>query len=147
MPKYISNEGEWHAQKERVALKNLSNKVKVIKGEEIQPGQDYIYEGPDRAALFELYKEKVETFGENFRSNPEFLQAIRNQGFNTVEDYLKAIRYDKDKSDKDFKERAAIVSKGQMKDKVAAVNTLGGGMDTAGDAKPRYGNFGPPPRD
>ena len=75
MPRFISKEGVWHPAKERVALKNLSGKTKKVDGEDVQPGDDYIYEGADRAALFELYKLKVETLGEDFRKNPEFLQA------------------------------------------------------------------------
>ena len=54
MPNYISIDGEFFPAKERVALKNLSGKEKEVDGKIIKPGEDYIYEGADRAALFEL---------------------------------------------------------------------------------------------
>ena len=75
MPRYVSKDGVWHPQKERIALKNLSGKTKTIDNEEIKHGEEYIYKGADRAALFELFKEKVKTFGQDFRQNTEFLQA------------------------------------------------------------------------
>lgn len=147
MPKYYSKEGVWHPEKERIALKNLSGKVKIVDGKEVQPGEDYIYEGEDRAALFELFKVKVTTFGQDFRKNPEFLQAMRNQGFQTVDEYLKFIGYDKEKVEKDFKEKASVVNKDELPKKVKMVETLGGGIDTSGEAKPKYGGFGPQPKD
>lgn len=147
MSKWVSKEGEWYPAKERIALKNLSGKVKIIDGKEIQPGEDYIYEGGDRAALFELFKANVEKIGTNFRSNPEFLQAMRNQGFNSVDEYLKAIGYDEKKSEEDFNKKAKKVHKDEIPKRVEAIKVLGGGQDTAGGDQDRYGGFGPQPKD
>ena len=145
MPRFISKNGIWHPAKERIALKNLSGKVKIVDGKEVEPGDDYIYEGPDRASLFVLFKEKVETLGQDFRKNPEFLQAMRNQGFNNVEEYLELVGYDEKKIEEDFKKNAAVVNRGSIAKRVASVKTMGGGVDTAGTGKDKLGGFGPQP--
>jgi len=147
MPKFVSKEGAWYPAKERIALKNLSGKVKVVDEKEIQPGDDYIYEGGDRAALFELFKANVDHLGENFRRNPEFLQAMRNQGFNTVDDYLKAFGYDEKKVEEEFAAKASKVHKDELPKRVEAIKVLGGGKDTTGGGQDRYGGFGPQPKD
>jgi len=147
MPQFISKDGVWHPATERVALRNLSGKVREVDGEKVQPGDEYIYKGPDRAALFELFQQKVENFGQDFRTNPEFLQAIRNQGFTSVDEYLKLIGYNAEKVEADFKKKASIVHKDELPKRVKSIEVLGGGQDTAGDAKTRYGGFGEPPKD
>ena len=149
-PRYVSHEGVWHPQKERVALKNLSGKEKVVDGEKIANGEEYIYKGADRAALFELFKEKVETFGQDFRKNTEFLQAVRNMGFSGkggVDEYLEFVGYDKERIDKEFKDKASVVNKNELPKRVKMIETLGGGRDTAGEAPPKYGGFGDQPKD
>ena len=95
MPNYISKGGKWYPAKEKVALKNYSEKAienpstdEKLKGEEIKPGEDYIYSGPDRAALFNLWTDKVETLGQDFRQDPEFLQAVRNMGYSSYKKYV-----------------------------------------------------------
>jgi len=145
MPRFISKEGVWYPAKERIALKNLSGKVKKVDGEEVRPGEEYIYKGPDRAALFELFKAKVETFGQDFRKDPDFLQAVRNQNFKDVDSYLEFIGYDKEKIEKEFQEKASQVHKDELPKRVKAIETLGGGVDTTGSGKDRYGGFGPQP--
>jgi hypothetical protein len=142
---WVSKDGVWYPAKERLALKNLSGKVKTVDGKEVQPGDDYIYEGADRVALFELFKEGVETLGQDFRKNPEFLQALRNQGYQSVDEYLKAIGYSAEEVEAKFKANAAVVNKGDMKKTVKAIEIMGGGVDTAGVSKTRYGGFGPQP--
>ena len=146
-PSYISHKGVWHPAKERVALRNLSDKPREINGEIIQPGEEYIYKGADRMALFELFEQGVETFGQDFRTNPEFLQSIRNQGFNSVDEYLKAIGYDEEADEKAFKEKAEVVTKHDLPKKVKLINSLGGGADTTGTSSDRYGGFGPEPKE
>lgn len=147
-PSYVSKGGVWYPAKERVALKNFSNKPiknpstdEKLKEEVVQPGEDYIYSGPDRAALFELWKAKVETFGEDFRTNPEFLQAVRNMGYSSYKKYLKDIGFDEEKMEKDFKKNADTVTKHDLPKRVEALNTLAGGRDTSGQGKDRYGGF------
>ena len=145
MGTWISKDAVWFPAKERVALKNLSGKVKIVDGKEVQPGEDYIYEGADRQALFELFKEGVETLGQDFRKNPEFLQSIRNQGYNSVDEYLTAVGYNAEEVEKKFKENAAIIKSREIPKTVKAIEVMGGGVDTAGVSKTRYGGFGPQP--
>ncbi len=149
MPSFVSNGGVWHPAKERVALKN--NSTKAIKNpsdkdskyadEKINPGEDFIYEGADRGALFELFKDKVETFGMDFKKNPEFLQGIRNQGFDSVEKYLEHIGYDEEKLEKEFFKKATVITKHDLPKKAKALNILGGGMDSSGSGEEVYGAF------
>lgn len=152
MPTYHSKMGVWHPSKERVALKNYSDKTiknpstdEKFKDEEVKPGEDFIYSGPDRAALFELWKDKVANLGTDFRTDPEFLQAVRNMGYQNYKKYLKDIGFDEKKAQEDFDERAEKVNLHELPKKVNAINTLAGGMDTAGGGNDMRGDFKAPP--
>lgn len=152
MPTFISKMGKWFPAKERVALRNYSDKTiknpstdEKYKGEEIEPGQDYIYSGPDRAALFELWKDKVEHYGEDFRQNPEFLQAVRNMGYTSYKKYLKDIGFDEKKMEEDFAKNAEKITKHDLPSRVKALNTLAGGRDTSGGGQDMTGGFTIPP--
>ena len=144
MSTYVSAEGLWYPGKEKVGLVNKSKKTIKIDGKDIKPGEPFIYEGPDRAALIELHKAGEENFGITFRQNPEFLQAVRNMGFNDVEKYLEWAGYDKEKADKDFQAKIARVSKHELPKRVESINIIGGGQNTAGSGD-RYGGFGEQP--
>ena len=152
MPTYHSRMGVWHPAKERVALKNYSDKTiknpstdEKLKDEEVKPGEDFIYSGPDRAALFEMWKNKVENFGTDFRTDPEFLQAVRNMGYSGYKKYLKDIGYDEKKVAMDFDKKAEKVNLHELPKKVNAINMLAGGMDTAGGGNDMRGDFKSPP--
>ena len=152
MPSYISKAGKWFPRKERVALKNYSDKTiknpstdERLKEEEIKPGEDYIYSGPDRAALYELWKVKAEHFGEDFRTNPEFLQAVRNMGYTSYKKYLKDIGYDEKKVSEDFAKQAEEITKHELPKKVKAIDTLAGGRDFSGSGQDMKGGFTLPP--
>lgn len=144
MPRYISKGGEWHPAKEKVGLTNITKTTKEVDGKEIAPGEPYVYEGPDRAALFELHKEKVNKFGKNFRSDPDFIARVRQLGFDSIDKYLKAIGYDEEKVDADFKKKASTVTKHELPKKVEAIKSLGGGQDSSGQGNDKYGGFGKP---
>jgi len=94
--------------------------------------------------LFELYKEKVKTLGNDFKKDPDFLNRIRNLGFK-LDEYLEAVGYDAEKIEKDFKAKAAEVQKHEIPEKIEAIETLGGGGDSSGGGKDKYGGFGPQP--
>ena len=64
-----------------------------------------------------------------------------------VEEYLTFIGYDKEKVEKEFEEKASKVHKDEIPERVKMIETPGGGIDTAGGNKPRYGGFGPIPKD
>ena len=152
MPKYVSKGGIWHPAKEKVALKNYSDKTiknpstdEKYKDEEIKPGEDYIYSGADRAALFEMWKAKVEHFGEDFRTNPEFLQAVRNMGYTSYKKYLKDIGFDEKKLDEQFAKNYEEVNKHDLPKKVKAIEILAGGRDTSGGGQDMKGEWKLPP--
>jgi len=152
MPTYISKGGKWYPAKEKVALKNYSDKTiknpstdEKLKDEEIKPGEDYIYSGPDRAALFELWQNKVEHFGEDFRTNPEFLQAVRNMGYSSYKKYLKDIGFDEKKMEENFAKKAEEITSHDLPKKVKALNTLAGGRDFSGSGQDMRGDFKSPP--
>lgn len=160
-----------HPAKERASLKNYSKEAIEIKqkdkdGKEfiqvIQPGQDYIYEGPDRAALFELWEmhgkptrekistdpEKYLTMGEGYRQNSEFMQAfsIARQafGFKDVDAYLKYLGYDEEKVKEDFAKNASTVTNHDLPRRVDEIKKLGGGDNNANPREVMYGGFGEP---
>lgn len=173
MSTWVSDEkGVWHPAKERVPLKNLSNKPIEIEQtatdgkkfkQSIQPGMDYIYEGPDRAAMFQWWeengkptaeqmKERVDnvTFGDDFRKNNEFMEQyakFRNMfGFKDVEEYLKYIGYDSVKSHNRFLQNASVVATHDAPSRLKEIQMLGGGTDQANPGKNiRYGGFGDMP--
>lgn len=135
MPNYVSKKGVWYPAKEHVVLPHLAGT------------KDEVYDGPDRAALLELFRAKVSTFGQDFRTNPEYLQGIRAQGYQSAEDHLKAIGYDEKMEEEDFKKKAAIVTTHEIKKKVKAINTMGGGKDFSGGGQDRRGGFGQQPKE
>jgi hypothetical protein len=146
MPNYVSLDGEWYPAKEKVSLKNITDEPKKIvkldgTEEIVQPGDPYIYEGPDRAALFELYKAGVEKFGIDFHHDPELLNRIKQLGFKNVDEYAKSMGYDKKKVQEEFEKKASVVNKYELPKRVKAIETMGGGIDFAGQGQDRPGGF------
>jgi hypothetical protein len=131
MPNYVSKDGVWYPAKEKVGL------VK-------KDGTPYVYSGEDRAALYELWQQKVETLGIDFRHDPDLLSRIKSLGFNDIDDYLKSIGYDKEAVEKNFKKNAAVVNKHELPARIAAIETMGGGTDTSGQGNDIPGGFGEP---
>ena len=132
MSRFISKDGVWHPAKEKVALVNRKT------------GEPFIYEGADRAALFELFQQKVETLGTDFRYDADLLNRIRQLGFKDIEEYLKFIGYDSEKVEAHFKKNASIINKHELPEKVAAIEKMGGGVDTSGQGNDIPGGFGKP---
>lgn len=131
-PNWVSKDGEWYPAKEKVALVNHTT------------GEPYIYEGADRAALFELFQQKVETLGMNLRYDAELLMRIKNLGFKDINAYLKYTGYDAEKIEAEFQKKASIVHKHELPAKVAAIEKMGGGVDTSGQGNDIPGGFGKP---
>lgn len=153
MPNWVTDEkGLWHPAKEKVALTNHSDKPfkNPTTGEMVQPGDVFIYEGPDRAALFELYKidktGKTTTLGENFRQNTEFLEyyaKMRNAfGFESVDAFLSYLGYNEEEKKKEFESKASVINKHDLPKRVEMIKQVGGGSDTATGKNVRYGGFG-----
>src|SRR5882672_10083340 len=158
MSSWIGDEkGFWHPAKERVSLKNRSGKAFEIEQtasdgkkfkQMIQPNQDYIYEGPDRAALYQWWEENgrpsIEKmremegnvkFGEDFRMNTEFLTQYAKfsqiLGFKSIDEYLTYIGYDTKKAHAKFLEKASVVTTHDAPERLQEVQMIGGGDDRA----------------
>lgn len=158
MPNFISRDGIWYVAKERVALKNNSNQ-KIINpseegskyaGEEVGPGEPFIYEGPDRASLFELFKTdpsgNVTTLGQHFSDDIQMQDMVRQRGYKSVADYAKTMGYNKEKTDERFSELIAKVETHDLPKKVAMIEAAqSGGMNTAGTDGHMRGGFGEAP--
>ena len=133
MPTFVSNKGLWSPAKEEVGLINKSDKVIEYDGKKIQPGQPFVYSGPDREALKMLNIAGAATLGTDFRHDPEFRQAVRNQGFESIEEYLKHIGYDEEADTKKFKEKTAKVKAHEIPERVKKIDAMGGGKDFSGN--------------
>lgn len=154
MPNWITDEkGLWHPAKERVALKNNSDKSIVnpsatwsnFFGQMVGPGEPYIYEGPDRAAMFELFDQKVENLGHSFFTDPDLITRARQLGYKDVEEYALVMGYDEKKAKERFAKAGAVITKHELPKKVEAIKILGGGIDKSGQGQDVYGGFDDPP--
>ncbi len=142
MPNWVSKDGEWFPAKEKVALKKES-------------GEPFIYEGPDRAAIKELWEQagrpkvsnekdltdKKAFLGQDFRSNTDMINTARQLGYKTVDAYVKAHGYSADEAKKNFEEKASEVSVHELPKKVDPAYIEGGGMDTSGQGNDKMGGF------
>lgn len=176
MGSWISDEkGLWHPAKERVGLKNRSGKpIKVEQTSDdgkkfvmtIQPGGDYVYEGPDRSAMYQWWEENGKptyeqimampqgtiTMGSDFRQNDEFLKQFRiareAHGYQSVKEYLKDIGFDEAKTHENFLKKASVVQLHDLAERVPEIKKVGGGSDTANPGKNiRLGGWGEIPNE
>lgn len=146
-PKYVSDGGVFSPAKEKVALVNYGKPFKNEKtGEMVNTGDPYIYEGPDRAALLELWRNdpKSSTMGRSFKTDPTFIQMVKQLGHKDVEEYLNIVGYDEKEEKKKFEEEASVVNRHEMSKKVKFAQNFTGGTEGAG-AGYDYGAFDMPP--
>lgn len=174
MSRWISDEnGKLHPAKEQVSLKNLSGKsmkVEIVSDsgkkftKTVPPMGDYIYEGPDRAAMYQWWEENGKpsyeeikampegsiTMGDDFRTNQEFMDFYakyrQSMGFQNMKEFLTYLGYDEEKQKKRFHEKAQIVSLHELADRVPEIKKVGGGDDRANPGKNiRLGGWGEMP--
>ena len=146
MPTFVSVSGEWSPGKERVALKNLSGKVKTINGQTVEPGDDYIYEGPDRAALYLLYEQGSEKLGQHFRTNMDMVNLVRQLGFKTMDEYLDFVGVKE--TDEEKKSKEALVSKvtrHELPKRIKEIEVMSGGTEQGTGTIIRKGGWDRPP--
>jgi len=151
MPNFVSIRGKMFPAKESVSMTNTFGRT--IESEFIigpdgshvaKEGEVFIYNGPDREAVKLLREQGVEYLGHDFKSDPEFLQSIRNMGFNDVDSYLKSIGYDEEKDIKKQENLLAIVNRHLPPKEVDEILVIGGGKDSSGNkANDTIGGFGP----
>lgn len=151
MARFVSIGGEWVPQQESFSMTNTFGetlKSDLIVGpdgsHEVKEGDLFIYTGPDREAVKMLKEENLDYFGQNFKMDTEFLQATRNMGFNTPEDYLKQIGYNEKEETEKQEAKAKKIKKGDIKKVAEEVNYLAGGKDSTGNKENNFvGGFGP----
>jgi len=154
MPNTVSNKGVWHAAKEKVGLVNKSDKPIEYNGETIQPGEPFIYNGPDREAVKMLHEQGFEdpngnwVMGSDFRNDPEFLKSLQAYGFSSDEEgvakYLKRIGYNEEEDKKKFKERASVIKRHELPKRHDEILVMGGGKSHSGHKEDdMIGGFGP----
>ena len=132
MAKFISDGGQWSPGKEHIGLTNLSDKPIKYDGKTYEPGEPFIYIGPDREAVKMLNEAGEEKLGHYFKNDPEFLQAVRNIGFQNADEYLAQIGYDEEKAKEEFNKKASVVNKHELPKKAKEIIIMGGGKDTSG---------------
>ena len=126
MATWISVQGEWKPAKEHVVLPHLQGTDREI------------YDGPDRAALLQLWEDsgkptdpkKAKTFlGSSFKTDPEFIGRVRQMGFASVNEYFTAIGFD-EKSDKESAEQKAVTVKShEIAKRAKEIEIYGGGVE------------------
>jgi hypothetical protein len=152
MSQFVSVLGRVVPAKERVILVNQSNKTiknpsapySKYADEDVPPGGQFIYEGPDRRACYELWQAGVDHFGQDFRKSPEFLQMLRALEFKTEKEYFKFMGIDIDEEKVKAEKTADVVTLHELPKKVEAIQVLGGGKDFSGGGQDRMGAFGLP---
>jgi general stress protein YciG len=149
MPNFVSVGGVWKPRKESAMMTNTFGKtiesefITASDGSHVvKPGENFLYNGPDREAVKKIKEEGEQ--GRHFKNDPEFLQAVRNMGFNNVEEYLKHIGYN-EKSDKEKQEKLiGITNAHEDPKKVEEILVLAGGKDMSGNkSNDVIGGFGP----
>lgn len=140
MPRYNSRLGIWNPAKERVVMPHAP------KGKEI-------YEGPDRAALWEMQKaglinekgEKIGDMGMYCKTDPDLIIKAKNAGFPNVDEYLSIFGYDEKKAVEQFDKVHGLTIEHNAKQVKEALREMGGGSDTTGNKENDYpGDFGTP---
>jgi len=140
MPNYVSKLGKFIPAKERVVLSHM-------------PRGKEIYEGLDRAALYEMHKAGhidkegniSDYFGESYKEHEHTLEKARSLGYNTVEEYLKVKGFNEKKALAEFEETHGKEVDHDARKVQAAINELAGGKDETNSENNRTGDFGLPP--
>lgn len=136
MPNFVSINGKWKPAREVVQL--------PLTQEELEAGKNPVYSGPDRAAQSLLQEMGVDELGADFRTNPEFMQRVRQAGFTSVDEYLSMFGIDPKENAKKNEELLKKPAPNQSSRRNKAVKTPGGGVDTSGSGQHRDGGFGMP---
>ncbi len=151
MSKSVSVLGKWVPAMEEVHMTNTFGKTiesEFITGSDgkhiVKEGEKFIYKGPNREAVKKLKEAGEDFMGRDFRTDPEFLQSLRNMGFNDVESYLKSIGFDEDGEKKKQEDLALILETVSNKKKTKEILEIAGGRDFSGNKEnTAIGGFGP----
>jgi hypothetical protein len=123
--------------------KDKLSKYITISGDALNPGEMFLYKGPDREAMYMLKEQGVEYLGQDFEHDPEFLQKVRALNFASIKEYLEFIGYNEGKDRNRFEGLAKKVSIHELPSREAEDFILAGGKDSAGN-NDIIGGFGEP---
>lgn len=153
MAKWISEGGMFFPANERVGLTNNTDKVitnpsaewSMFYNEEVQPGADYIYEGPCRDALKILREQGLEDLGflgDHFTQNNDMIELARIKYNKTVEEYAEMMGYNKDKAKELAEKYKKQVFVRLEPKRVPEIKISGGGTNRAGTGGDKAGGLG-----
>lgn len=150
MAKFVSVLGKFIPAKESCSMVNTFGKTitsEFIVGPDgsntVKPGENFLYNGPNREAVRKLKEQGSEYLGRDFRHHPEFLQAVRNMGFNNPEEYLKMIGFDEKAEYNKQMEKVVELTSEKNPNRKEEAYMLAGGQDRSGEAANNYiGGFG-----
>ena len=131
MPSFVSKNGVWEPAKEYAV------------DPKAEPGKE-IYEGPDRAALAMIAESGEDHLGMDFKLDPEMVMRAKQFGFDSVEEYIAAKGYDPKKAEADYKKKVEQVNRHRPVEPKKFPKIKGGGTDTSGGGKDRYGDYSHP---
>ena len=141
MPSYNSKDGVVTPAREKVSLVNETGKTITVNGKQIQPGEPYIYEGPDRAAVEYLKEQGVDHLGQHFTKDPEIIMRARQ--FNmTVDEFCQTAYYTDEMRARMQAEAASQTVLHRDLPRKSASQFRSGGANTAGSSGHYSGDFG-----
>ena len=144
MPRYVSKEGVCLPAKEKVSLINNTGKTITVNGKQVEPGEPYIYEGPDRAALEYMKEQGVEQLGQHFSKDPEFIARVRQVHNCSMKEYMEMCGYDEKTSNEEFERKFKEVNLHKDSPRKSGNKFASGGKNTAGTSGHYEGGLGEP---
>ena len=159
MAKFISDEGIQYPANERIGLKNETKEMMInpsvegsrFYGEEVEPGDDYIYEGPCRDAIkiltdLGLYPDPG-FMGEHYTTNNDLINLAKYKHYDTVQDYVKGeVHYDAEEAQNKIKEYREKFFSRKPAERVKPIKPISGGRNTAGTEGSISGGMGDIPK-
>lgn len=147
---FVSVMGKWFPRKESAMMTNTFGKVlesDFITAKDgshrVEPGENFLYNGPNREAVKMLKADGVDFLGRDFKTDPEFLQAVRTMGFNNYKEYLEHFGFNEKEEIKKQMELVHELADKTPKLKDEIVELAGGRDFTGNKANNFIGGFGP----
>lgn len=156
MARWISEEGIFIPARVRVhqinetkeTIINPSEEGSRYAGEEVPPGQDYIYEGPCLDAQQILDEKGVDHLGDHFTNNPDMKEIARRNNFKDVKTYATEwLGYNEEKVKEVIEKHKKKVHLKSTPDRKPGVEPMGGGRNYTSGKNSRKGGFGDEPSD
>ena len=135
MPSFISKLGVWEPKEEY----HINPTAK--------PGENPVYQGPDRAALEMMKEQGVDSFGTLYSTDSELAMLARALGFKDLDEYLKVRGWNKEKALANYEAEKKKVVTHELPDRKNPGKFVGGGQDYSMQGNDRSGGIGKLPPD